>query len=532
MKWFFALSEASLSSDELYANCIRAAVTSARERTTLVPHFLYDGGENPFLEELRSQGVEIIRHRSVLYDHIVEDRPDDKHFIRIASGAFLRMDLPLIEHDAEYVLYTDCDVMFLRNPELGHSRPTFFSAAPEFKQGDYGNMNSGVMFINVPNMRAIHDELIQYVRESKISSFGSYDQRVFRTFFRDRYDRLPETLNWKPYWGINEGAEIIHFHGPKPPHVRALLNGTGDQLPETIKALYYQAPPYYNELTIAWHALLPSKTARTQPAAEFRNNRIPGDNERARERFERRAPSAQNAVDIFPGRWASDLGKVCGVTGAGSASVFSDARVKMAADALGRGGQFDGKRILELGPLEGAHTYQLEQLGAERVIAVESNTEAYLKCLVVKELLGLKNCRFLCGDAVAYLEETTEHFDLIFCSGVLYHMADPVGLIKLICERASSSFVWTHYQSDEAIKKNVRQPRPIVSDGFEATYYEHAYPDINNGRFWGGNTPVAAWMTQGHIVGAFRHFGFGSSIILQDHPDHPNGGAFSLAAWR
>jgi hypothetical protein len=23
-------------------------------------------------------------------------------------------------------------------------------------------------------------------------------------------------LNWKPYWGENAQAKIIHFHGPKP----------------------------------------------------------------------------------------------------------------------------------------------------------------------------------------------------------------------------------------------------------------------------------------------------------------------------
>jgi hypothetical protein len=248
-------------------------------------------------------------------------------------------------------------------------------------------------------------------------------------------------------------------------------------------------------------------------------------------KFEHRAPSPQTAVDIFGGKWASNLKAVCGVTGTGDSDLFSDARIKMAAEALGKDGRFDGARILELGTLEAAHTYQLEQLGAERLVTVESNTEAYLKCLIVKEILQLKS-RFLCGDAIAYLQETTEYYDLIFCSGILYHMADPVGLISLICQRASSSFVWTHYQSDEAIKSNIRKARVLISHGFETTYYELAYSDMRYDRFWGGNTPVAAWMTQAEIIRAFRHFGFESSAVLQDHPEHPAGGAFSLAAWR
>lgn len=27
---------------------------------------------------------------------------------------------------------------------------------------------------------------------------------------------LPIEYNWKPYWGINGNAKLIHFHGMKP----------------------------------------------------------------------------------------------------------------------------------------------------------------------------------------------------------------------------------------------------------------------------------------------------------------------------
>ena len=47
-----------------------------------------------------------------------------------------------------------------------------------------------------------------------------------------------------------------------------------------------------------------------------------------------------------------------------------------------------GKTVLELGPLEGAHTYQLHQRGAN-IVAVEASKQAYLKCLITKEIVGL-----------------------------------------------------------------------------------------------------------------------------------------------
>jgi SAM-dependent methyltransferase len=78
--------------------------------------------------------------------------------------------------------------------------------------------------------------------------------------------------------------------------------------------------------------------------------------------------------------------------------------------------------VLELGPLEGGHSFMFERLGAREVIAIEANPRAYLKCLIIKELLDLRRVRFLCGDFLEYLRADGTDFDLVFASGVLYHM--------------------------------------------------------------------------------------------------------------
>lgn len=247
-------------------------------------------------------------------------------------------------------------------------------------------------------------------------------------------------------------------------------------------------------------------------------------------KFELRAPSAQTAVDIFGGHWASNLHPVCGVSGTGKADLFHDYKIALAADALGARGRFDGMSILELGPLEGAHTYQLEQLGAAKITAVESNREAYLKCLTVKELLGLRS-KFLCGDVAAYLSETTEQFDFIFCSGILYHMADPLALIRLVSEHAPKAFFWTHYVPDDRPLPD-RKPRSASSHGFTTTYYERPYQYMNNNTFWGGVKQVVAWMSRAEILRALRHFGFKDVRVLKDDPTKPSGPAFSISAER
>ena len=112
-------------------------------------------------------------------------------------------------------------------------------------------------------------------------------------------------------------------------------------------------------------------------------------------------PSPQNAVDIFAGEWSSKLPEPFAEVRAGSALLFADARLEWGLTQLGG---VTGKTVLELGPLEGGHTYMLEQGGAASVVAIEANTRAYLKCLITKELLGLKRARFLCGNFVAFLQ--------------------------------------------------------------------------------------------------------------------------------
>lgn len=253
------------------------------------------------------------------------------------------------------------------------------------------------------------------------------------------------------------------------------------------------------------------------------------------EKFERRYPSHQNGVDLFAGKWASDLGKVRPVNGTGTTDLFvADPRPVIAAAALGdEAGRLDGMRVLELGPLEAGHSYQLENLGAEYLLGIEANAEAYLKCLVVKEMLNLRNCHFLLGDVEEFLKKTDKTFDLVFCSGILYHMQDPLSIIQEICRITDRCFVWSHYYkvgTGDMDGKGTR--RSIERGGFTADYYELEYQNQQDGTFWGGNTDRRAWMTQDGILDSFKHFGLTHVEVLHDTPSHENGAAMSFAASR
>ena len=70
-------------------------------------------------------------------------------------------------------------------------------------------------------------------------------------------------------------------------------------------------------------------------------------------------PNEQNSFDLFKGSWST---KIFGAQDSGGFDGFNDERIDWLLDELG---DVKGKKILELGPLEGAHTYMLERAGGD-----------------------------------------------------------------------------------------------------------------------------------------------------------------------
>ena len=165
------------------------------------------------------------------------------------------------------------------------------------------------------------------------------------------------------------------------------------------------------------------------------------------------APSDQNALDIFRGQWAFRLPAKFADLRAGHIPAFEDPRIHWALKVIGG---VQNKGVLELGPLEAGHTYMLERSGSRSILAIEANHRAYLKCLVMKEILGLHRSRFICGDFVKYLQDMPSHYDLCLASGVLYHLIKPVEVIALASKVADYIFIWTHYYDRDIVAKDAK----------------------------------------------------------------------------
>jgi hypothetical protein len=203
----------------------------------------------------------------------------------------------------------------------------------------------------------------------------------------------------------------------------------------------------------------------------------------------------------------------------------------------------EGQRVVELGPLEGGHTYMLDRMGAAEVVAVEANRRAFLRCLISKELLGMPSARFLCGDAIHFLESEvargSSKFDLCVASGVLYHLRDPVGGLDLMTRASDRLLLWTHYYDDEIARSrpdlSVRfsKSAEAVYDGFTYTPYRQEYQRaLESKEFCGGSASTSAWLTRADILSALDHFGFDVADINFDEANGPNGPSFCVAAKR
>ena len=298
--------------------------------------------------------------------------------------------------------------------------------------------------------------------------------------------------------------------------------------------------PDRDRLTLTFELLVDGWTGRAQQRAvrtvpvQRHGSALPLGEAGKIDHYVTGAPDPRYLVDIFAGEWSSRLPPPFDALPAGPLPVFEDPRVAWAIAALGG---VEGRQVLEVGPLEGAHTWMLERAGAARVIAVEANARALLRCLIVKELVGLPRTTFLLGDALAYLDASPPPFDAALAVGVLYHMTRPGAFLRALAAAAPRIFVWTAYYDPlhppNGSAGTVTEVSPSDDGGFPHTLYRVDYAREGGGRvFCGGTSAHANWMTRDDILGCVRHAGLTDIEIAFDEPQNAYGASFGFVARR
>jgi hypothetical protein len=208
---------------------------------------------------------------------------------------------------------------------------------------------------------------------------------------------------------------------------------------------------------------------------------------------------------------------------------------KFAIDGVEYGGGFDAlndaritqffevfpnvKTILELGSLEGGHSFALARSpSVERVVAIEARSKSIENAKFVQNLLKDKKVEFIEAD----LEKTDltrfGAFDAVFCSGILYHLPEPWKLIERCRDLSPKIFIWTQYACENEAKK--------FANGYRGKWYrEGGWRDPLS-----GVSKYSFWLSMGSLVNLLTTNNYKDIRIIENNLKHPNGCAVTLAA--
>jgi len=196
--------------------------------------------------------------------------------------------------------------------------------------------------------------------------------------------------------------------------------------------------------------------------------------------------------------------------------------VQLCSDLVGK--PLNECRVLDLGALDGQFSIEFAQQGAQ-TIGIEIREANIVKALFCKEVLGLDNLEFHQDDARNISVEKYGMFDIIICSGLLYHFTagDAIEIMSNMHKMSNKLVVLDTHIALEP--KNAYNYSGL--EVFGVPYYEH---DQNDSQELKAGRPLASWdnhesfwFTRPSLVNILSTIGF-SSVYECFTPRHVNFG--------
>jgi len=235
-------------------------------------------------------------------------------------------------------------------------------------------------------------------------------------------------------------------------------------------------------------------------------------------RFVMDYPSHANAYRLRANTWKFDYDSM--TPEEVIANITYDSRPRYCAETFPN---FKNFSIVELGPSDGYNTVGLEIAGASDIVSVEANVDGFLKACILKNAFNMK-AQFLLGDFLKYLDTPGLKKDLVYASGVLYHLTNPVEFIQQCGKVADNLFIWTFHYVHETISQHSYEklcfvaPEERVIDGQTYTYHKRFYDPsiVASGKYQGGVGNLAYWLTLSDIERALTQAGYKIERTVDD----------------
>jgi SAM-dependent methyltransferase len=163
-------------------------------------------------------------------------------------------------------------------------------------------------------------------------------------------------------------------------------------------------------------------------------------------------------------------------------------------------------RVLDLACAEGHYAIECALHGAE-VVAIEGREDNLAKVQFVKDALGLDRLSLHQDDVRNLSRQTYGSFDLVICSGILYHLDAP-DIFEFAQRVAEVSQGLTIVDTQISIRDRV------AFDHQGRTYWGCYYPEQTD--LWASiGNPRSVWLTRPSLYNLLRDVGFTS--VLECH---------------
>jgi SAM-dependent methyltransferase len=125
-------------------------------------------------------------------------------------------------------------------------------------------------------------------------------------------------------------------------------------------------------------------------------------------------------------------------------------------------GRFSGKKVLDVGCLEGYFSLECALHGAD-VLGIDAREINVKKCEFVKSVLGVNNMTFALADAIDLTEERYGSFDVVLALGLLYHLEDPFTFLAHVATMCTGFLVLDSLIALEESPQEIDGWRPELS---------------------------------------------------------------------
>ncbi|WP_063748489.1 class I SAM-dependent methyltransferase [Fischerella sp. PCC 9605] len=183
--------------------------------------------------------------------------------------------------------------------------------------------------------------------------------------------------------------------------------------------------------------------------------------------------------------------------------------VQITSDLVGK--SLDQLRVLDLACLEGHYGIEFAQHGAE-VVGIEIREANLEKARFVKHHLNLNNLHFHQDDVRNLSKEKYGSFDVVICSGILYHLQPPdvfefVKNIYKVCDRLVLFDTFISIRDDKSVEFEGKTYWGL-------DYCEHAEGATEEDKkrdLWASINNVSSfWMTEPSLCNLIASVGFTS----------------------